>query len=86
LTTPELPHLGTFARAAELGSFTAAAVELGGSQAAVSQRIAALERQLKVSLFQRLLVEAHSIRRLERLGLAARDRERPFAEALTVSR
>jgi len=50
---PELPHLGTFARAAELGSFTAAAVELGVSQAAVSQRIAALERQLKVSLFQR---------------------------------
>ena len=50
---PELPHLGTFARAAELGSFTAAAVELGVSQSAVSQRIAALERQLKVSLFQR---------------------------------
>ena len=83
---PELPHLGTFARAAELGSFTAAAAELGVSQAAVSQRIAALERQLKVSLFQRLLVEADSIRRLERLGLAARDRERPFAEALTLSR
>jgi hypothetical protein len=34
----------------------------------------------------RLLVEADSIRRLERLGLAARDRERPFAEALTLSR
>jgi DNA-binding transcriptional LysR family regulator len=50
---PELPHLGTFARAAELGSFTAAAAELGVSQAAVSQRIAALERQLTVSLFER---------------------------------
>jgi hypothetical protein len=37
-------------------------------------------------LEKRLLVEADSIRRLERLGLAARDRERPFAEALTVSR
>ena len=34
----------------------------------------------------RLPVEADSIRRLERLGLAARDRERPFAEALTLSR
>ena len=50
---PELPHLGTFARAAELGSFTAAAAELGVSQAAVSQRIAMLERQLRVSLFER---------------------------------
>ena len=49
---PDLPHLGTFAQAAELGSFTAAAVELGVSQLAVSQRIAALKRQLKVSLFQ----------------------------------
>jgi len=37
-------------------------------------------------VFPRLLVEADSIRRLERLGLAARDRERPFAEALTLSR
>jgi DNA-binding transcriptional LysR family regulator len=50
---PELPHLRTFARAAELGSFTATAAELGVSQAAVSQRIAALERQLRVSLFER---------------------------------
>jgi DNA-binding transcriptional LysR family regulator len=49
----ELPHLGTFALAAELGSFTAAASELGVTQAAVSQRIAALERQLKISLFRR---------------------------------
>jgi len=56
---PELPHLGTFARAAELGSFTAAAAELGVSQAAVSQRIAALERQLKVSLFQRRAGKVH---------------------------
>ncbi len=36
--------------------------------------------------FLRLLGEADIIRRLERLGLAARDRERPFAEALTLSR
>ncbi len=49
----ELPHLGTFVRAAELGSFTSTAVELGMTQAAVSQRIAALEKQLRVSLFER---------------------------------
>jgi DNA-binding transcriptional LysR family regulator len=49
----ELPHLGTFARAAELGSFTAAASALGITQAAVSQRIALLEGQLRVSLFER---------------------------------
>jgi LysR family transcriptional regulator, low CO2-responsive transcriptional regulator len=49
----ELPHLGTFAKAAELGSFTAAAAHLGITQAAVSQRIAALERELRVSLFER---------------------------------
>jgi DNA-binding transcriptional LysR family regulator len=49
----ELPHLSTFARVAEQGSFTAAAAELGITQAAVSQRIAVLERELRVSLFDR---------------------------------
>ena len=49
----ELPHLATFARAAERGSFTAAATELGVSQAAVSQRIAVLEGRLRLSLFDR---------------------------------
>jgi DNA-binding transcriptional LysR family regulator len=49
----ELPHLATFARAAERGSFTDAAADLGVTQAAVSQRIAALEKELRVSLFHR---------------------------------
>jgi DNA-binding transcriptional LysR family regulator len=49
----ELPHLATFARAAERGSFTDAAADLGVTQAAVSQRIAALEQELRVSLFDR---------------------------------
>src|SRR5438270_3209814 len=49
----ELPHLTTFVRAAEQGSFTAAAADLGVSQAAVSQRMARLEQQLRVSLFDR---------------------------------
>jgi DNA-binding transcriptional LysR family regulator len=50
---PELPHLSTFVRAAEQGSFTGTASVLGISQAAVSQRIAALEKELKISLFDR---------------------------------
>jgi LysR family transcriptional regulator, low CO2-responsive transcriptional regulator len=49
----QLPHLETFARAAELSSFTAAAHALHLTQAAVSQRIQALEKALGVSLFQR---------------------------------
>jgi DNA-binding transcriptional LysR family regulator len=49
----QLPHLETFARAAELGSFTAAARALRLTQAAVSQRIAALEQELGVPLFRR---------------------------------
>jgi DNA-binding transcriptional LysR family regulator len=53
MTDEQLPHLETFARAAELSSFTAAAHALGLTQAAVSQRIHSLEHALKVSLFQR---------------------------------
>jgi len=49
----ELPHLATFAAVAERGGFTAAAADLGVTQAAVSQRIAVLERELHVSLFNR---------------------------------
>jgi DNA-binding transcriptional LysR family regulator len=49
----ELPHLATFAMVAERGSFTAAAAALGITQAAVSQRIAVLENDLRASLFNR---------------------------------
>src|SRR5262245_33380127 len=49
---PELPHLSTFVRAAEQGSLTAAASTLSITQAAVSQRIASLEWQLRTSLFE----------------------------------
>src|SRR6516165_5282363 len=49
----QLPHLQTFAKAAELGSFTRAATELALTQAAVSQRIQTLEKALRKSLFQR---------------------------------
>ncbi len=51
--TEPLPHLDTFAEAAERFSFTAAAHALGLSQAAVSQRVLALERELGVPLFRR---------------------------------
>lgn len=59
----QLPHLETFSKAAELGSFTGAAKVLGLTQAAVSQRIQALERTLGKPLFHRrggrvLLTEA----------------------------
>ncbi len=51
--TEQLPHLATFSKAAELSSFTAAAKALDLTQAAVSQRIQALEKTLDKSLFQR---------------------------------
>jgi LysR family transcriptional regulator, low CO2-responsive transcriptional regulator len=63
MAADQLPHLETFAEAAESGSFTAAARALGLTQAAVSQRIQALEQLLGVPLFERhggrvLLTEA----------------------------
>lgn len=45
--------LRTFVTVASLGSFSAAATELGYTQAAVSQQIAALETDLKVQLLHR---------------------------------
>jgi DNA-binding transcriptional LysR family regulator len=59
----QLPHLETFAKAAELSSFTGAARAFGLTQAAVSQRVQALEKVLGRPLFRRrggrvLLTEA----------------------------
>lgn len=53
MTGIELPNLETFSRVAEAGSFTAAAESLGISQAAVSQRISLLEKDLGTGLFDR---------------------------------
>ncbi|MDR5901125.1 LysR family transcriptional regulator [Halomonas icarae] len=50
---PSLEWVRVFEAAARLGSFTAAARELGLTQAAVSQRIRHLEERLGVSLFER---------------------------------
>ncbi len=50
----EFRHLQTFSKAAELQSFTKAARELDLTQAAVSQHVAALEKQLGVALFDRV--------------------------------
>ena len=49
----ELRHLQSFAAAAERESFTRAAEALELTQAAVSQSVAALEKELDVKLFQR---------------------------------
>ncbi len=59
----QLRHLVTFSKAAELSSFTGAAKVLRLSQAAVSQRVQALEKTLDTPLFKRqggrvLLTEA----------------------------
>ncbi|HET7411970.1 MAG TPA: LysR family transcriptional regulator, partial [Pararhizobium sp.] len=50
---PSLEWVRVFEAAARLGSFTAAAKELGLTQAAVSQRIRNLETRLGVQLFDR---------------------------------
>jgi DNA-binding transcriptional LysR family regulator len=49
----EAQLLRTFVAVARLGSFSAAAIELGYTQAAISQQIAALESDLKVLLLNR---------------------------------
>jgi DNA-binding transcriptional LysR family regulator len=53
MSAVQMPHLETFLQAAELGSFTAAARALKLTQAAVSQRVQALEQDLGVPLFYR---------------------------------
>ena len=50
---PALEWIRAFEAAARLGSFTAAAEDLGLTQAAVSQRIGQLEKTLGTSLFHR---------------------------------
>jgi DNA-binding transcriptional LysR family regulator len=49
----QLPYLETFSKAAEVSSFTAAAKALRLTQAAVSQRVQALEKTLGKPLFER---------------------------------
>ena len=46
-------NLETFSKAAELNSFTGEAKAMGMSQAAVSQRVQALEKTLNTPLFKR---------------------------------
>src|SRR6185369_9332878 len=52
-TPDDVQAMVTFARVVETKSFTAAAAKLGVSKAAVSLRVAALERELKVTLLHR---------------------------------
>ncbi|WP_404927548.1 LysR family transcriptional regulator [Mesorhizobium sp. ORM16] len=53
-TLPPLDWLRSFEAAARLSNFTAAAAELGLTQAAVSQHVRLLEDRLKTRLFSRL--------------------------------
>jgi DNA-binding transcriptional LysR family regulator len=80
----QLPHLDTFAKAAELSSFTGAARALRLTQAAISQRVQTLEKELDTPLFKRqgggvLLTEAgrklydYAQRILDLHGQARRD-------------
>lgn len=52
-TLPPLDTLETFARAARLGSFSAAAEETGITHGAVSRQVGRLERWMGVKLFER---------------------------------
>ena len=53
ISAMEFRHLQTFVVASESQSFTRAAETLGLTQAAVSQHVAALEKELRTSLFDR---------------------------------
>lgn len=53
LTLPPLDTLETFARAARLGSFSAAAEESGLTHGAISRQVSRLERWMGVKLFAR---------------------------------
>ncbi|WP_437955049.1 LysR family transcriptional regulator [Sorangium sp. So ce119] len=50
---PQLDEIAAFARVAELGSFTAAAAQLGVPKSTVSRAVTRLEEGLKVRLLQR---------------------------------
>lgn len=71
---PSLNALMTFEAAARHGSFTAAAAELGVSQAAVSRQVQALERAFGIALFRR------SHRKVDLTAAGAR-----LADTLTAS-
>ena len=55
----ELRHLAALRSVAEEGSFIGAADALGYSQAAISQQIAALERCIGQTVFDRQIGRAH---------------------------
>ena len=62
-----LPEMVTFLRVAELGSFSAAARQLGTTPSAVSRQVSRLEKQLGIQLIQRTTRQL----RLTRAGEAA---------------
>ena len=68
-----LVNLESFARSAELGSFSAAARRLGLTPAAVSRNVAALEASLKLRLFHRSTRSLNLTEAGERFLLSIRD-------------
>lgn len=68
-----LANLESFARSAELGSFSAAARRLGLTPAAVSRNVAALEVSLKLRLFHRSTRSLNLTEAGERFLLSIRD-------------
>ena len=72
-----LPEMVTFLRVAELGSFSAAARQLGMTTSAVSRHVSRLEKELGVQLIQRTTRQL----RLTEAGLEAFDRCRDLVTA-----
>lgn len=93
----DLPGLVTFERIAALGSFTAAALELGVSLAVVSKRLAHFEQRLGVHLINRStrrlsvtdegrLLYSHAIRVIAELKLAGESLTPPGEDITGVLR
>ena len=76
---PRISTLHLFCRVARLGSFTAAAKELGLSQPSVSRIVSKLEADLGATLFVR---STHALR-LTEAGAAYLERVEPLLASLT---
>lgn len=93
LPRASLEDLATFVAVAEAGSFSAAALRLRVSKAAVSVAVARLERQLGVRLLQRTTrrvamteAGAATLPHAQRALLAARDAEEAATSATSAAR
>ena len=83
-----LAQIQAFAMVAEVGSFTLAGEQLGMTQSAVSHAVAALEKELQVSLLERdrngislTEIGQHTLMQAQEM-LAAAERIRQYASAV----